>query len=222
MAALADARGVSKSYALAGRAVTVLRDVDLTIARGDFVAIEGRSGSGKSTLLHILGALDGAFRGSYRYDGTEVGALGDEARSRLRATGIGFVFQSFHLLPHLTVLENVVLPFRYAGAERFAPERAAEAVAQVGLAHRMHHRPAQLSGGEAQRAAIARATVMRPGLLLADEPTGNLDAQTGAQVIDALEALNAAGTALVLVTHDPGVARRARRRLRLMDGRLDG
>jgi len=220
--ALAEARGLSKSYALAGRDVTVLRDVDLTIAQGEFLAIEGRSGSGKSTLLHILGALDGAFGGSYRLGGTEVGALGDEARSRLRATGIGFVFQSFHLLPHLTVLENVALPFRYAGGKRGPPERAAEAVAQVGLAHRMHHRPAQLSGGEAQRAAIARATVMRPGLLLADEPTGNLDAETGAQVIDALEALNAAGTALVLVTHDPGVARRARRRLRLVDGHLDG
>jgi putative ABC transport system ATP-binding protein len=220
--ALAEARGLSKSYALAGREVTVLRDVDLTIAQGEFLAIEGRSGSGKSTLLHILGALDGAFGGSYRLGGTEVGALDDEARSRLRATGIGFVFQSFHLLPHLTVLENVALPFRYAGGKRGPPERAAEAVAQVGLAHRMHHRPAQLSGGEAQRAAIARATVMRPGLLLADEPTGNLDAETGAQVIDALEALNAAGTALVLVTHDPGVARRARRRLRLVDGHLDG
>jgi len=201
----------------------VLAGVDFTARRGEFVAITGRSGSGKSTLLHILGGLDRPSAGSYRFAGREMAALDDDERSRIRNARIGFVFQSFHLLAQLTVAENVALPFSYAAQPpRDALARAASALERVGLSHRATHRPAELSGGEMQRAAIARAIVAEPDLLLADEPTGNLDAATGAQVLDALEALHARGTAIVLVTHDAEVAARAERRCRLSEGRLDG
>ena len=217
-----EARGLSKSYRLAGRDVPVLRDLDLDVARGDFVAITGASGSGKSTLLHILGALDRPGAGSYRFDGREMAALDDDERSRVRATRIGFVFQGFHLLPQLTVLENVMLPFQYAPEPvTDARERASAALDRVQLAHRHDHRPAELSGGEMQRVAIARAMVVEPQLLLADEPTGNLDSTTGAAILDTLMEMNAAGTTLVLVTHDRDVAARAPRRVALRDGRFD-
>ena len=217
-----EARGLSKSYRLAGREVPVLRDLDLDIARGDFVAITGASGSGKSTLLHILGALDRPGAGSYRFDGREMATLDDDERSRVRATRIGFVFQGFHLLPQLTVLENVMLPFQYApGPVGDARERASAALERVQLGHRLDHRPAELSGGEMQRTAIARAMVVEPQLLLADEPTGNLDSTTGAAILDTLMDMNAAGLTLVLVTHDRDVASRAPRRVALRDGRFD-
>ena len=200
----------------------MLHALDLAVGRGDFVAVTGASGSGKSTLLHILGGLDRPSEGSYRFDGRDMSALDDDERSRLRASHIGFVFQSFHLLPQLSVLENVALPFLYAPAgARDARERAAAALAKVGLSHRLAHRPSELSGGEMQRAAIARAIVVDPELVLADEPTGNLDSTTGAQILDVLAALNDAGTTLVLVTHDHDVAARARRRMHLKDGRFD-
>jgi putative ABC transport system ATP-binding protein len=220
---LVATRALAKSYRLAGKDIAVLRELDFEADRGSFTAITGRSGSGKSTLLHILGGLDSASGGSYRFGGQEVSQLDDDARARLRAGRIGFVFQGFHLLPQLTVAENVALPFLYAPRSRAdAVPRAMAALERVRLTHRTAHRPAQLSGGEMQRAAIARAIVMEPELLLADEPTGNLDAQTGAEVLDTLERLNANGATLVLVTHDLEVARRAPRRVRLCDGRLDG
>jgi len=219
---IVEARSLSKSFALAGREVPVLHALDLAVERGDFVAVTGASGSGKSTLLHILGGLDRPSEGSYRFDGRDMSALDDDERSRLRASHIGFVFQSFHLLPQLSVLENVALPFLYAPARaRDARERAGAALAKVGLSHRLAHRPSELSGGEMQRAAIARAIVVDPELVLADEPTGNLDSTTGAQILDVLAALNDAGTSLVLVTHDHDVAARARRRMHLKDGRFD-
>ena len=222
---IVETRSLAKSFALGGREVPVLHGIDFGIERGEFVAVTGASGSGKSTLLHILGGLDRPSAGSYRFDGRDMSALDDDERSRLRASHIGFVFQAFHLLPQLSVLENVALPFRYAPAgardARDARDRAAAALAGVGLSHRLAHRPAELSGGEMQRAAIARAIVGEPELVLADEPTGNLDSATGTQILDVLCALNEAGTTLVLVTHDADVAARAGRRLHLKDGRFD-
>jgi predicted ABC-type transport system involved in lysophospholipase L1 biosynthesis ATPase subunit len=222
MEPLLRSRGLAKSFDMAGRSVHVLQDLDFEVERGEMVAITGASGSGKSTLLHILGALDRPSAGSYRFAGQEMMAFDDDQRSRLRATHIGFVFQSFYLLPQHSILENVALPFLYAPRDAGDPhDRAATALERVGLAHRLDHRPAELSGGEVQRAAIARAIVVDPELLLADEPTGNLDSATGAQILDVLEALNAAGTTVVLVTHNAEVAARARRRVNLRDGRFD-
>ena len=222
MEPLVATRALRKSYRLGAEEIAVLGGIDFTAERGSFTAITGRSGSGKSTLLHILGALDRPGAGSYRFDGREVAELDDDARSHMRATRVGFVFQSFHLLAQLTVLENAMLPFRYAPAPcADAEARAAQALERVGLGHRLRHRPAELSGGELQRAAIARAIVTAPELLLADEPTGNLDARTGAEVLDTLEAHNAEGATLILVTHDEEVARRAPRRVTLRDGHLD-
>ena len=222
MEPLLRSRGLAKSFDMGGRSVRVLQDLDFEVERGEMVAITGASGSGKSTLLHILGALDRPSAGSYRFAGHEMVEFDDDQRSRLRATHIGFVFQSFYLLPQLSILENVALPFLYAPRDGGDPRaRAATALERVGLAHRLDHRPAELSGGEVQRAAIARAIVVDPELLLADEPTGNLDSATGAQILDVLEALNDAGTTVVLVTHDAEVAARARRRVNLRDGRFD-
>jgi len=216
------ARALEKSYAKSGHAIAVLRGVDIDVERGEFVAITGASGSGKSTLLHILGALDSPSAGHYAFRGREVADIDDDARSRLRASSFGFVFQSFHLLPQLTILENVALPFLYCGSPRpDATPRARCALERVGLAHRLEHTPAELSGGEMQRAAIARAIVVEPEVVFADEPTGNLDSGTGAQVLDLLGELNRAGTTLVLVTHDAAVASRAHRRMHLTDGRFD-
>ena len=219
---LVHARSVSKSYSKGGRDIPVLHGVDIDVERGEFVAITGASGSGKSTLMHILGALDRPTTGSYRFAGREVADLDDDERSRMRAARIGFVFQGFHLLPQLSIAENVALPFLY-GPDACADgaARAHTALQRVGLGHRLAHRPAELSGGEMQRAAIARAIVTQPEIVLADEPTGNLDSATGAQVLDLLCELNAAGTTLLMVTHDGDVASRARRRLRLSDGRFD-
>ena len=221
MASLIEAAGLSKTFMLGGRSLCVLRNVNLDVAPGEFLAVTGPSGSGKTTLLHILGGLEQPTSGTYRFAGLEFSALDDDARSHARATRIGFVFQAFHLLPQLNVLENVALPFLYDPDD--APdsdERAADALAQVGLSHRLEHRPAELSGGEMQRAAIARAIVTRPELLLADEPTGNLDSRTGREILDILARLNDAGATLVIVTHDDSVAQRARRHARMEDGCL--
>jgi putative ABC transport system ATP-binding protein len=213
--------GISRTFDMGGRPVRALVDVHEVVAAGEHLAVMGPSGSGKSTLLHILGCLDRPSAGSYRLEGREVAGLGDDELTRVRRHEIGFVFQFFHLVPRLTALENVELPMLFAGLARAERRRRAErALSAVGLAERAQHRPDQLSGGERQRVALARATVMGPRLLLADEPTGNLDSASGSQVLDVLEGMNASGLTLIVVTHDPKVARRAGRVLVLADGRI--
>ncbi|NOZ96117.1 MAG: ABC transporter ATP-binding protein [Acidobacteria bacterium] len=212
---------ISRVYHVGDSEVHALRDVSLEIAGGEHLAIIGPSGSGKSTLMHILGCLDRPSSGSYRFGGREVGALSEEERSHLRQQEIGFVFQFFHLLPRLTAVGNVELPMLFAGVgRRERRRRATEALRAVGLEDRMEHRPDQLSGGQRQRVAIARAVVMEPSLLLADEPTGNLDRASAEEVMELLESMNREGRTLVVVTHDPEVAARARRIVRMSDGEL--
>ena len=207
-----ELEAVSRSFDMGGRPVHALVDVNDSIRAGEHVAVMGPSGSGKSTLLHIIGCLDRPSSGVYRLNGREVGQLDEAALTQVRRHEIGFVFQFFHLVPRLTALENVEVPLLFAGvAGEERRERARQALASVGLAERADHRPDQLSGGERQRVALARATVMGPRILLADEPTGNLDSASGRQVLDLLERLNAGGLTLVVVTHDPKVARRAGR-----------
>ncbi len=215
-------RGIGKTYRAGDQAVPVLTDVELQIGAGEYVAIMGRSGSGKSTLMNIVGLLDRPTAGSYRFEGQEVGTLDDAARSRLRGHVIGFVFQRFHLLPNLDVVRNVELPMRYGqvpSAER--RPRAIELLERVGLGHRIGHRPAQLSGGEQQRVAIARALANRPRLVLADEPTGNLDTAAHERVMELFAELRRElGITVVLVTHDPDVGHAAERCIEVSDGRV--
>lgn len=213
--------GISRTFQVGDQPVHALLDISEEIADGEHLAIMGPSGSGKSTLLHILGCLDRPDQGTYELLDREVGGLDEAELSLVRRHTIGFVFQFFHLVPRLTALENVELPMVFAGVEREQRrERAMGRLRAVGLEPRADHRPDQLSGGERQRAALARATVLDPKLLLADEPTGNLDAASGRQVLHLLGEMNAAGLTLVVVTHDPAVARRARRILVLKDGRV--
>lgn len=214
-----ELRDVHRTFEVGGRPVRALREVDLLIEDGDYVSVMGPSGSGKSTLLNILGCLDRPTSGSYVLDGREVARLDETELSRVRRHKIGFVFQAFHLVPRLTAAGNVELPMIFAGIERSErAERVAAALAAVGLADRAHHRPDQLSGGERQRVAIARAVILGPSILLADEPTGNLDTLSGGEVVALLERMNAGGLTLVVVTHDPSIGGRARRRVRLHDG----
>ena len=216
---LLSLKGVWKTYDTGEVAVHALRGVDLEVKRGEYVAIMGPSGSGKSTLMHILGCLDTPTKGSYVLAGEEVANLSASRLAVLRNRFIGFVFQSFNLLPRASVLRNVELPLLYggiAGEER--RRRALEMLASTGLGDRGKHLPNQLSGGQRQRAAIARALVTEPALLLADEPTGNLDQTTGGEVMELFDRLNKAGQTVILVTHDPMVARHARRIVRLVDG----
>ena len=211
---------VTKQYDMGG-GLTVLHALNLDIGANDYLGILGPSGSGKSTLLHILGLLDRPSAGRYLLHGRDTGALDDSERSRLRGRMIGFIFQSFHLLSSLSVQENVELPLHYqrvGKAER--EQRAREALQSVSLSHRLHHRPNQLSGGERQRTAIARALVTRPDLILADEPTGNLDQKTGQEILEVFDELHQAGKAIVLITHDPAVARRIPRIYHIVDGHL--
>jgi putative ABC transport system ATP-binding protein len=213
--------GISRSYDVGGEPVHALVDVTELIESGEYLAIMGPSGSGKSTLLHVLGCLDRPDRGRYELDGRDVGALDETELTLVRRHTIGFVFQFFHLVPRLSACENVELPMIFAGvppAER--RERALARLRAVGLEPRAQHRPDQLSGGERQRVALARATVLEPKLLLADEPTGNLDTASGRHVLEILEQMNAAGLTLIVVTHDPAVARRAQRILVLKDGQV--
>jgi putative ABC transport system ATP-binding protein len=218
---IVEARGVSKVFTMAAGPVTALADVALGINEGEYVAIVGPSGCGKSTLLHVLGCVDTPTSGEVLFEGREVGALSDSERSRIRLRRLGFVFQRFFLLPMLTAWENVELPQAEAGVSKDARGgRTAALLDYVGLTHRAGHRPSQLSGGEMQRVAIARALANRPRLLLADEPTGELDQTTGEQIVALLDRVNADGTAVVVVTHDPTVAARASRVLRMQDGRL--
>ena len=213
--------GVSRTFQVGGQPVHALRAIDLNFADGEYAAIMGPSGSGKSTLLHILGLLDRPDSGHYRLDGLETTEIDEERRAQLRRDRIGFVFQSFHLIPRLSAAENVELPLVLAGlAPAQRRERVTRILAAVGLADRAHHRPDQLSGGPRQRVAIARATIMEPGLILADEPTGNLDRASGREVMETLEALNAHGLTLLIVTHDAELGARAQRRIRMDDGAI--
>jgi putative ABC transport system ATP-binding protein len=214
-------RALARTYRRGAIAVPVLAAVDLEMAEGEWVAVRGPSGSGKSTLLNILGLLDRPDAGVYELAGEDVSDLGDTRRAELRNRRIGFVFQSFNLLPRTSALENVAAPLLYRGIRRPARlARAREALERVGLADRADHDPTELSGGQLQRVAIARALVGEPALLLADEPTGNLDSRSGAEVLELFAALNRDGTTVLMITHDPTVAGRAQRRLVLDAGRV--
>jgi putative ABC transport system ATP-binding protein len=215
-----ELRGVSKTVSSGGRPLTILHPLDLTIPSGQFVAIVGPSGSGKSTLLGLIAGLDAPTTGEVMIDGVDVTALDEDALARLRGAKVGFVFQFFHLIPSLTAFENILVPMELARAED-APARAASLLAEVGLSERGHHYPAQLSGGEQQRVAIARALANDPPIILADEPTGNLDVDNGAHLMALLEGVRLRrGATLVLVTHDAELASRADLRLTLRGGRV--
>ncbi len=213
---------MTRTFPMPAGPVVAVRDLSVTIAAGELVSICGPSGCGKSTLLHILGCVDAPSSGELLVDGRDVSTLGDAERSAIRLSKIGFVFQRFFLLPMLTAAENVELPQAEAGVSRAERRRRTSALLDyVGLAHRAHHRPSQLSGGEAQRVAIARALANRPRLLLADEPTGELDQATGQQIVGLFERVHADGTTVVVVTHDPAIAARTSRMLSMRDGRID-
>jgi putative ABC transport system ATP-binding protein len=217
-----EAQGLARTYEMAATPVRALHGVDLEIAPGEFVALMGPSGCGKSTLLQILGCLDTPTAGRYWLEGRDVGLLSRDERARLRRTRIGFVFQTFNLLPRLTALENVALPLLYQGRVANVKKLAAGALAHVGLEHRAGHRPVEMSGGECQRVAVARAVVTRPGILLADEPTGNLDSRTGAEILRLLDRLHGEGRTLLVVTHSAEVAAHAGRVLQMHDGQIVG
>ncbi len=211
--------GIERVFDVGGQQVHALHQVNLDIGRGDYVSIMGPSGSGKSTLLNIIGLLDRPTQGRYLFEQRDITALTDDEQAQVRRERIGFVFQFFHLVPRLTAAENIELPLVLAGVppdQRRA--RVAATLKAYGLSERAHHRPDQLSGGQRQRVAIGRATIIEPGLLLADEPTGNLDRASGHEVVEILEELNSRGITLVVVTHDPELGHRARRQLRMVDG----
>ncbi len=213
--------GLCRTYRMGSEDVHALNEVTLTIDQGEHIAVVGPSGSGKSTLLNILGCLDRPTSGSYRFSRREVADLGEVELSHLRQRWIGFVFQFFHLLPRLNAVGNVEVPMIFSGVGREERrQRARRALESVGLGHRMSHKPEELSGGERQRVAIARSVVMGPRLLLADEPTGNLDRQSAAEIMELIERMNAEGLTLIVVTHDPMIAERAGRIVRLDDGRV--
>jgi putative ABC transport system ATP-binding protein len=220
---IVELQGVGKTYGGSEHRLSVLEDVHLRVHEGEYLAIVGPSGSGKSTLLNLVGLLDRPTSGTYSLDGVDVTSLNDEEQARTRREKIGFVFQFFHLVPRLSAFENVELPMMIGGA---APaerrKRVDKALKEMGLSDRAHHRPDQLSGGQRQRVAIARATVMEPAVILADEPTGNLDRSSGHDVVSILEALNERGITLVVVTHDPDLGERSRRLIRMVDGRISG
>lgn len=212
---------ICRDFQVGDEVVHALRNVNQDIAAGEYVSIMGPSGSGKSTLLNVLGLLDTPTSGRYWLDGRDVSGLGDNELAATRQKVIGFVFQSYHLIPRMTALENVELPMVLAGMQpRERRERARDMLSKTGLADRMTHRPDQLSGGQRQRVAIARSMVMQPKVLLADEPTGNLDTQSGKEVLEILERLNADGLTLITVTHDPNIGQRSRLKLRMTDGEI--
>jgi len=212
---------IAKSFEVGGQPIYALRDTSEIIQSGDYVAIVGPSGSGKSTLLNVIGCLLRPSEGAYLFKGEDVSQLDDQALSQLRQHQIGFIFQSFHLVPRLTALGNVALPMVFAGIPSSERQlRAKEALESVGLSDRTNHRPNQLSVGQRQRVVIARAIIMQPSLLLADEPTGNLDTHSGQQIMELLESLNAKGLTMLVVTHDPNIARRANRIIVLADGQI--
>jgi len=216
-----ELRGVAKHYIMGVETVRALDGVDLVVQHGEYLAIMGPSGSGKSTLLNILGCMDLPTEGAYMLGGENVAELSQSALARIRGRRIGFVFQTFELLARATALQNVMLPLMYAGVKE-KKKRALEALDRVGLSNRTHHRPNELSGGQRQRVAIARALAQQPDIVLADEPTGNLDSKTGQEILALFDRLNAEGQTIVIVTHDPLVASRCRRVVRLSDGRVVG
>ncbi|MBT8478563.1 MAG: ABC transporter ATP-binding protein [Gemmatimonadetes bacterium] len=219
--ALVEAREVTREYRLKGDLIQAVRGISLEIQAGDFLAIVGPSGSGKSTLLHLLGAVDTPTDGTIYLDGTDVTSMSDPQRARFRLEHVGLVFQRFHLLPMLTATENVELPMAEAGvSRRDRRNRAVELLERVGLANRMRHRPGEISGGQRQRVAVARALANRPSLLLADEPTGELDQATSGEMLELFQSLNEDGTSIAVATHDLTLAAGARKRLSLVDGRI--
>ena len=226
---LLHAGDLHKTYRMGGQDLHVLRGVNVAVHQGEWLAILGASGSGKSTLLHLLGGLDWPNRGAVQFDGADVYSMGSAAVDRYRSNSVGFVFQFYHLLPELTALENVLIAamvgrstFAWPGVKSTVRARARELLEQLGLGERLRHRPAKLSGGERQRVAIARALVNNPPLLLADEPTGNLDADTGKRLLDVFAQFHQRGQTIVMVTHDMNIAQKAQRRLVLEEGRLKG
>jgi len=217
---LIETQGLARVYHVGATEVHALRGVDLRVTGGEFVALMGASGSGKSTLMHLLGCLDTPTDGVYRLEGRDVSTLSGVERAQVRNARVGFVFQSFNLLPRLNALENVALPLQYRGHVHNTGQYAAQALERVGLAGRAQHRPAELSGGESQRVAIARALVTDPAIILADEPTGNLDSATGAEIMSLLTGLHTEGRTILIVTHDAHVAARAQRTLFMRDGQI--
>jgi putative ABC transport system ATP-binding protein len=214
-------KGISRSYPMGGSVIHALQGVDIAIRRGEYASIIGPSGSGKTTLMNVIGCLDTPDAGQYWLNGQEVSRLGDRDLARVRNREIGFIFQTFNLLQRATSLHNVELPLIYAGVpSRERRERAANTLTQVGLGDRMQHRPGELSGGQRQRVAVARALVTRPSLLLADEPTGNLDSVTASEILNLFDDLHRSGNTIILVTHDNNVAARAGRIIKLLDGRV--
>jgi putative ABC transport system ATP-binding protein len=217
---LIETDGLTRTYRLGTTEVQALRGVSVQVAPGEFVALMGPSGSGKSTMMHLLGCLDTPTAGRYLLEGRDVSRLSVNERAQVRNRRIGFVFQTFNLLPRLSALDNVILPLLYRGRVADAKRRADEALQRVGLEPRAHHRPMELSGGERQRVAIARALITDPALILADEPTGNLDSQTGKEIMQLLIDLSAAGRTIIIVTHDANVAAYAQRVVHLRDGQI--
>jgi putative ABC transport system ATP-binding protein len=216
-----ELKEISRTFQLGSQSVQALKNVNLHIEAGDYLSIMGPSGSGKSTLLNVIGLLDRPSSGEYWFEGRDVTRLDDAQLSKIRQEKIGFIFQFFHLIPRLTAAENVALPLMLAGVlPQVRDERVQKLVAEFGIAARAGHRPDELSGGERQRVAIARATIMHPAILLADEPTGNLDRATGKDVVNLLEGLHHNGVALVVVTHDPELGQRAHRQLKMVDGEI--
>jgi putative ABC transport system ATP-binding protein len=213
---------ISRLYKLGDQIVHALRKIDLEIFRGDYIALMGPSGSGKSTLMNIIGCLDTPTTGTYILNNKEVSDMGDDELSSIRNEEIGFIFQTFNLLPRMTAQENVALPLIYAGvSKKDRLERAAKALQDVGLADRMHHKPNELSGGQRQRVAVARALINNPSILLADEPTGNLDSKTSIEIMALFEELHKKGNTIILVTHEEDIARHARHVIRMRDGLID-
>ncbi len=223
MSALVSVRGLSRSFRISGRELHILRDIDLDIMAGELTALMGPSGVGKSTLLHIMGTLDRPTAGEVLFDGRNVFEMSEGELALFRNSTVGFVFQFHHLLPEFNTLENVMMPSLIAGIHRKeAYDRAAELLSEVGLADRFEHRPGELSGGEQQRAAMARALMPDPRIVLADEPTGNLDTATGDELFDLIEKINSQGKTFLIVTHNEALASRCRRVIRIRDGRIEG